>query len=457
MTREMNKRQILAFIFAVLLTIFDQRKACAMSDTPSINLGGSGDGFGITRVGGHTYGSNSLGIWLSGSIRLGLSDTIDLDYFNGVGIVDGKLSRDDLHEAQEIHRQLCAAAQQGPVHEVPINEPATTYDVDCAVGGKTVNLEGKTYELPNSLFLTVENFYRKMRSKYAQEGYPIVKLDARVERLERKNNQLLVAVKFINSARFPVEIPRPDRWDARTGDRLDIVGTNTSTKVRWTVGLVDLALVSKFDTSKDAVIVPSGGSVVFEYLASPDRKLTAGAYNFNLTIFTSVYAENIAPSLANVDFHSDYENPTKITLDRDYPSTPEEWKDYESRKAKTVSPVPPGASITESGYYRAASGFGTSALLKSLKADEQAPDAPADIQFAKWHWVADLARAVTCAPGEACPRDGRWLLSSRGRYYGNPDQTYPQHERHMRAGEVSPLVSVAHVNDRDLYWTWQGA
>ncbi|SAL84238.1 hypothetical protein AWB74_06870 [Caballeronia arvi] len=91
-----------------------------MSNTSKLNVGGSGEGFGITRLGGHQHGSNSLGVWLSGAIRLGLSDTVSFENYHGVGVVDAKLSRDELIDAKEIHRQLCAASINGPVHEVPV-------------------------------------------------------------------------------------------------------------------------------------------------------------------------------------------------------------------------------------------------------------------------------------------------------------------------------------------------
>ncbi|WP_143749370.1 hypothetical protein [Caballeronia arvi] len=316
-------------------------------------------------------------------------------------------------------------------------------------------MQGKTYDLPSALYSVVDRFYLKTRTKYAEEGYTIAKLDANVEKIERQNKRVLIAVRFSNNGRYPIVLPRPDRWDARTGDRLEIAAQNVSTKETWNVGLAELSLVGAADDSTASIVILPRESVSVAYLTTPTTKLPAGIYKVDLLVAISASAPDVAPSLGWVDFHSDYKNPTSVTFDSDYPSTPEEWKDYESRKAKEVPPVAPGAAIVEPGAYRETSAWESGAFLVALKQGTVAP--AANIKFARWQWTADPTLPVKANPGEACPREGRWLLCSERLYYPDVEaRAYSQHERRMRVGEPFPAISVTGVSDDKLYWAWQG-
>ncbi|KAK42974.1 hypothetical protein BG58_37135 [Caballeronia jiangsuensis] len=169
-------------------------------------------------------------------------------------------------------------------------------------------------------------------------------------------------------------------------------------------------------------------------------------------------APDVAPSLGYVDFHSDYKSPYRIPFDHDFPSTPEEWKDFETRKAKEVSFLTPGATVAESGYYRAASIAGTrDQFVRKFEQGTAAPDL--DFQrWDRWEWEADLARATVCKPGDTCPREGRWILRAKDYSYGSKgDLTYPQYQQRFRMGEPVPARDLANVDASRLFWEWLSA
>src|ERR1700761_8789191 len=92
------------FLFLYALTTVSQ-DVRAMRNDEVLNRGGTGEGFGIIEMGGHNFGSNSIGVWLSGTVRIALMDTIS-DDLSGIGIFDARLSSDELKQAKDIHNQL---------------------------------------------------------------------------------------------------------------------------------------------------------------------------------------------------------------------------------------------------------------------------------------------------------------------------------------------------------------
>lgn len=438
--------------------------------TTSINVRSSGEGFGVSRLGGHDYGTNTLGVWLDGQIRIALSDTVNRGNVSGIGIFDAQLSRDDLEQAKEIHKKLCVATKSGPFHEVPAVEPATVYDVDCNEGtGEIASYTGKTYQLPADLFSEVDRFYLKIRDGYLKDAYSTVRLDAQVAKVERQKNGFVIAVQFSNKGKYPIEFPRPDYLNSLQGDRLEVQGSSKNQEVLWKINLAGVPLANEADVAGKAITTADGkqvryvalapySSIVFKFHVLPRMKIPHGAYSFILFAALDASAPDVAPSLGFVNFHSDYNDPHSVTIDRDYPSTPQEWKDFETRKAKEVSFLMPGATVAESGYYRAASIAGPrDQFVKKFEQGTAAPDL--DFQrWDRWEWEADLARATICKPGDACPREGLWILRAKDYSYGSKgDITYPEYQQRFRMGEQIPARDLANVDASRLFWEWLSA
>jgi hypothetical protein len=454
---------MIALVQVILILLTNSQHANAMKKS-ALNLGGTGEGFGLIIWGDHDHGSNNIGIWLSGNARLGRSHTISSD-FNGAGILDARLSPDDLEQAKEVHRQLCIAVANGPANEVNYMGNFSAYDVDCILNEKLVNHSGSTSDLPKVTFNLLHDYMRKVTESYLDEARNVVKLEARVSDVKRQSNQFLITLEFVNKGDFPIVFPRPDYLTPFQGDQLTVEGVDQDKTINWKINLAGARLANEMDvpvlTSKTAtgedikdIQVMPRSSTKLAFVVIPDIKIPQGQYTFNVVVFMSASAPDVAPSLGYIDFHSDYRNPAKITFDRDYPSTPEEWKDYESRKAKEISALRPGATIAEDGYYRATGYLGArNAYVQAFKADSTAPALDKDLDV--WKWEADLARSTRCEMGQACPREGDWILRSKGAYR-EPDQTHAQYRRMTRTGDVLPAVTVSGISDTALYWEWLG-
>jgi len=427
----------------------------AAATVPSV----ADEGFSMSRMGGHQYGTNGIGVWTSGRVRVGLSDTIQTE-FNGAGIIENQLTSEDVKQARDIHRQLCEIADSKPATDMKRIDPPTVYSASCVQNGKKTVYQGRIDELPRELCFLMDSFYLRTRDSYARDGRAIAKLDVSVESIVRQRDGFQISVKFINSGDYPMITLPPDHWSGVWGeDLIWIHGQSADGKHKWNVDLSALPLINKADFPGDTVTIPPRSSVTYKFLTLPDEKLIAGIYSFEAQVFMSVGAEDgPVASMGKVDFHSDRTKPTRVTFDRDYPSTPQEWKDFEARKAKEVSFLMPGATVAESGYYRAASIAGTrDQFVRKFEQGTAAPDL--DFQrWDRWEWEADLARATVCKPGETCPREGRWILRAKDYSYGSKgDLTYPQHQQLFRMGEQSRSIDVANVDGSRLFWEWLSA
>ncbi|MCP3715072.1 hypothetical protein [Paraburkholderia sp. CNPSo 3281] len=114
--------------------------------------------------------------------------------------------------------------------------------------------------------------------------------------------------------------------------------------------LVDTALFHDGDVN----LAPHS-VVVLKVKTNQVDKFSAGTYDLYAGAFMRMEAIGIRSSPLYVDFHSDYKNPTRITFDRDYPSTPQEREQWEAMHKAEMSwqPVKPGQTFSEDGLYRA--------------------------------------------------------------------------------------------------------
>ncbi|WP_157766742.1 hypothetical protein, partial [Caballeronia sordidicola] len=270
-------------------------------------------GFGISRLGGHDYGTNGIGVWMTGKVRVGLSDTIDQD-FNGVGLIESWLSPEDLKQANDIQARLCKAAQGGPKNEVERVEPATIYSVDCALDGRIKTYQGKTYELPAELCTLVDQFYIKTRNTYMRDGRALVKLDAKVTSALRQTENFLVSVTFVNSGEYAIKMFTPDRWSTDFGDRLDVGGSRVDGTDEWDVRLAGQPLVNKAEFPDEIVTIDPQQSVTFKFMAIPTRKAPRGTYQLHAVVVTGITGEGVVATMGKVDFRSDRSKPTRATF-----------------------------------------------------------------------------------------------------------------------------------------------
>jgi len=474
----MNRKTIFIAIYFAILFITSEtynRQVYAMQENSGTNIRDTGEGFGVVYHGGHGYGWNNVGIWLSGKIRIGLSDTIRDGDISGVGIIDAQLSPDDLREAKEIHRQLCVSVDRKSVHETPMRDPSRTYDVDCLREGKVVSHQGMMDDLPEDVHSSMYSFYQRVRRMYVGLGRAVVKLDAEVVTVQRDSGKLLVSVRFLNGGRYPIKMRRPDQWSTEEGNRLSVGGKSGDGSDYWGAELAGLPLVKGSETATEIITLAAGTSIMFHFLAIPNGKILRGKYDAGLLVAMDASASDVAPSLGYVDFHSDNKKHLQVTFDRDYPSTPEELENYEAYKREQMSsrPVYPRSTFSENGYYRAVSEFSRqrSRFVTRFHKGDIAPEAegvidengePIHDRLVAWFWEADpglppYGTDVVCRPGKACPRSGRWFERKQLPYPMFP-VTYDDSSNrviHCRAGETMP--GIIELSSHGLSnWEWIG-
>ncbi|WP_133117946.1 hypothetical protein [Burkholderia ubonensis] len=414
---------------------------------------------------------NTVSVWLSGSIRVTMGDTIDNMDFHGVGVFDGKLSPDDRKLAREVHRQLCETVDAGIKSNVIPSPTDGRYSVDCLRDGKLEIHHGITSQLPEMLIKSILGLYVRGRNDYLAESRTVVRLDAEVVNVEQEKGRFLVSIRFVNGGQYPIAMDTPDKWSKVMGYQLDFGGKNEDGTSTWGASLAGLPLINQSEFPDGRVVIPAKGSVTFRFLTLPDEKFKRGTYKFNVVVNAAVTAREVAPSMGRVDFHSDTGRRVPITLDRDWPSTPREMEEFEAMQREKLSshPVYPGATFAEDGYYRAVSGSTQrSRFVKAFRAGERAPDMAGVLdergeaiygRHPGWFWEADLDAAARSQPGEVCPRSGRWFARIESPLYVWPP-TYEDDLNEVilcRQGDLLPPSRRANEWARDqVRWEWIG-
>ncbi|SAK75847.1 hypothetical protein [Caballeronia ptereochthonis] len=424
----------------------------------------------------NTYGNNSISV--SGEIlRVQIGDSSLDRNINGVGIYELKLMNQNLRGARKLAELLCSS--KDTTSGVPISD---LYTAKC--GG----------EMRSSY---VRDFSRDVASKIAdlvdsltnagiQDGKKLVKLDLSLASVDREKDGFLVSVRFTNSGDYPIKFKTPDKWDVRMGRRMAILGVNgsqvNSPKDKFALALAGQSLVNPEQFPDGEANLAPRGSIVIKLKTDSIEKFSAGEYNLNAGTFMDIEVVGIQSSLVRVDFHSDYKNPTRVTFDRDYPSTPQEREQWEATHRQEMSwqPVKPGETFAEDGLYRAVrtnssthrslqlvpfktGAVATTDRVKMLMENGNGISFDGPVQ---WLWEGSAPTPVTqysfetieetrqfCKPGAVCPRSGRWLPRIR-EGWGTGYRYDLAGIVTMRHGQTMPAVKGAgDATD----WEWVGA
>ncbi|CAB3758877.1 hypothetical protein [Paraburkholderia solisilvae] len=434
-----------------------------------------GEGFTISPMITMPLGSNDVGVWLSGTIHVGLSDTLDMNV-DGIGIVENQLSPEDLRQAREIHSKLCSAATDETSRDFPTNPPAMHYSVTCLNQGALKSYQGKLDELPRDLAFQLFDYRVMALSRYVESGRAIVKLDLAVREVRREKDKFFVSVKFTNNGRYTIRMSTPDVWSRQYGDSLSVWGKAVDGTEKWGIQLAGLALVNKADFNSDTVTLPARGTVVFDFRALPDTKIKRGTYDVNAIAITDLDGDGLAATMARVDFRSDRGKAALVTFDHDYPSTPEERENFEAQKREAMSSQPfyPGSTFIEEGYYRAVSDSGQrSRFVNRFYRNDPVPEVknmvdglgqPLHGKHLGWTWEAGppadvYAFETQCKPGKVCPRTGHWFARIEWDMTTYP----PEYDDslgeiiHCRQGQLMPASRKASGQVRnDVRWEWIG-
>jgi hypothetical protein len=371
-----------------------------------------------------------------------------------VGIFELPVREIGASKVAEVAELLCAPENQSGPPSTLDSETSARFSAICSHDGQRTNVDGSLHRIPQERRARIGTLAAEWQEAAIKRGTKLLNLYAKVEKIEPKPGVYLVSIRFVNAGDTPLSFSTPDMWSGRMEDgKLGVGSYGAGTN--WSFTLSGVPLVNSEEFPDGTVVLPTRSSKNLTFKVAPEKIAKKGTFDFRGICFTLVTYVLDGKTLANrVDFKM---QSTSITIDRDYPSTPQEWKDFETRKAKEVSALPSGAMVAESGYYRLSAIGGTrGSFLTKLEAGKTAPK----FDYAKWdqwQWEADLALATICKPGEACARDGRWVLRTMQWTPAADDKTHTQYERRFRAGESLPTFEVSNEAASKLYWEWLGA
>ena len=420
----------------------------------------------------NSYGDNSISV-SDGMLTVEVGDSILKKDINGAGVFEMKLLNQDLEDAKKLAALLCSPEDSAGA--VPTTD---LYTAKC--DGKVRSSYVKNFSRP--VVIQISQLVESLRNASIRRGRRVVKLDVSLNSIDRVKGGFFVSIRFYNGGEYPIKFDTPDKWDGGPGR--DMLGVSSVRKPQFAFGLAGETLENSNEFTNSEVNLAPHSFVVFKIKTSSIDKFAAGTYDFNVGVFMNIEVVGLATNLSRVDFHSNNKEPTSVTFDRDYPSTPEEREQWEARHRDNMSsrPVKPGETFAEDGLYRAA-GMSFSANLRSLqlkafKAGDVAATEKVTMPTSdgysltgpvQWLWEATAPTPVKqwsfdkipdtvqfCKPGAECPRSGRWVA----RIAAGSDWLRPEY-RHDLASLVTlrrgqPMPSIRDAGER-ADWEWVGA
>jgi hypothetical protein len=448
----------------------------------------SNQDFSMTMLGDREFGTDSLNVSVpSGVIRIAIRNAWSpfVKKIRGVGIIETDLDHSDRDRANDIFARLCKATNDD-LQNQPFETDTHIYSIRCLHNEKIIRRSGLLSELPREVSDDIFSFYEKVFKEYPDRGLALVRVEAEITDIYREKENISMAVRFINSGRYPISIQTPDEWNTQSFDRLRVTAWDEKDTKKWSVDLAGAPLLNKADLSTwllnlskseqvTLVTIPAGGDVILRIKVMPDEKIQKGNYKIGAVISTTMItcdetgkeAENGTLNLSKINLGTGGIH--TFTFGEDYPSTSAEWREYETKKRARLSGyvVGPGEPFAEDGHYRLISNSGQrsrfvsefkrgrTAAIEDDSLDEK--DKPFRGRLA-WQWEADSALRTRCDPHQPCPRDGHWVALTRD--YGWLDKRYTLYadtKRYFSAGEIMPEKRNAYGDElRYLAWYWLG-
>ena len=410
----------------VILVLGNDAYAGATPDNQTMQFSYTTNG----AVGGiNRYGNNAISV-LGDLLRVEIGDSDGNMNMSGVGIYEMKLSGENLEAARQMAELLCSP--KDPKSDVTL---PNLYIVKC--GGE--RRSSYIRDLSRPVVIKIEDLVEKLTDAAVLDGHKLVKLDVSLASIDRTSDGFVVSIKFINGGDYPIKFKTPDRWDSRIGkDSLGVSDSKSGMSVKFGLGLAGQPFVDSEQFPVGEVNLAPHSTVVLKIKAGRVKKFSAGTYDLYAGAFMSMEVIGIQSSLLYVDFHSDYDHPTRITFDRGYPSTPKEREEWEAvhRADMSMWPVNPGGAFREDGLYRAVrTDSGSRSLqVQPFKAGDVATtdnvrllsaSATGDYLNGRVRWLWEASAPVPSATnpskhvegteyvspaGAVCPRSGRWVV-----------------------------------------------
>jgi hypothetical protein len=472
----MNRKNIRGMVVVILFFAFrgaNFTRAAVIVEERAVQ-------FSIATVGGvdgsvNSYGSNGISVSGDGMLFVGMGDTSNENHINGVGLYEMRLSGESAETARKLAGLLCV--EKDPNSDVPVND---RYIVKCdnVDGGLRY---GGLRDFGRDTAIQIVDLVDSLRAAGMQYGRAVVKLDVSLVGIKREQIGFVVSVRFSNNGDYPIIFKTPDKWERSA--RRDILGVSGP---GFGIALAGHPVVNGKNFPDGEVNIRPRSSITLDIKSDEAKKFSAGSYKLHVNAFMNMKVIGRDANLSCVDFHSDYKNPTLVTFDRDYPSTPQEREQWEAKHRGDMSfyPVKPGEAFAEDGLYRAerliSGGTYRSLQVLPFKAGDIATTDAVKMPMesgdgvhingpVQWVWEGSAPQPVKpfateyvdgtqhhCIPGTSCPRSGRWVT----RTFSGWNALYPNYHYDLsrivmlQRGQTMPPIQ--NKGDR-TEWEWVGA
>lgn len=416
------------------------------------------------------HGGIALDIRTDGTYRLVYSyagSGPGSDDLVGIGAFEGALNAEQIAQAKKVQQALCRQSpQRSPA---PIGMPMQQFSVSC----QGEHRQGSLYLYPRKVAdLPISFAWMMTRAAFAT-GRRAVKLDVFVDDVEPQAHNFLVTVRFQNSGEHAIRFKSPEYWRGEElPESLGVGGANPERRYfgdgsggGFGFELAGAKPLNAREYPDDVITVPAGESRSLRYLLPSDKKSKRGTYDFGALVEADIRVLDYAWPGAHVIFLTGDKQRKRITIDRDFPATPEEWDAYEAahRAVSADRWLVPGQAANEDGYYRPILKSGSqrgryvSLFHKgdSIPANaRQLDENGTPFMPTAWVWEADVDKPIEVASKAICPRSGLWQATLPDDMPALARRQAEMHVVRVASGETMPEYGLTEASEARVRWVW---
>ncbi|WP_199101130.1 hypothetical protein, partial [Dyella sp. ASV21] len=428
--------------------------------------------FSLYWSGGRERGDKQLSIDDNGILHLRIGSTSGSQEreYNGVGIYEARLDKEGLTKAHAIVKLLCREDIQSDstYRRSLISDAPSGFSVTCLHNGKKEQRGGSFWLMPRALFSELGAFYVPLERWVHANGRKVVKLDVTVADVKPQPHNFLVTVRFTNSGERAIRFKDPSYWSGNVFEETLGIGapypgdegvTDPYLIRSWGFEMAGATRVSASSAPNEDIELAPKESRDLTFIAPPMRKTYPGSYNFAATVYMNIQVDGVDWTIGrHVDFSSDRQEKSPISITRGYPATPQEMDEFEiaQRTRLAERPLQVGQKVQYDGYYRPYDTRSHSEqrgrFVVRFERGQVAPDPSRQLDEGgrpmgdgsyEWLWQADIDSVMEASSRMPCPKSGRWLAklpegSARVGYSPNADTIVT-----CQRGELLPAVGYA--------------
>ncbi|MFX1699191.1 hypothetical protein [Paraburkholderia sp. A1RO-1] len=275
----------------------------------------------------------------------------------GIGVFEEKISDADRRTMFSMRDAICAMKNIPAMR--PGNPGLLLASVTCPDGRHMPNVLDIT-TLPRDVNRAVLGPTGDLIEKLYRTGTPLARLDA-AAKFSIENGKPLFIFAFKNSGLFEkVAFKSPSTWEGEFNPMSKSSNISTGgapvdgSAEEFSVTLGAKEFLNAADFPDGIVEIPPGETRILKFSAQPDNRIPKGQIEIGGTI---TIKEILAPKL--LEGAVEFRIPNSISnITEAYPSTRQEVEQLETYRRKLLwdSVHPPGATVSETAYYR---GYGS--------------------------------------------------------------------------------------------------